>query len=255
MSIRLLAISAVFLAGLGGRQTLAAIDCTPLKPSSPVDTTIEDNLRGHAQVILRSLGSGDIENGFRETQSDTLSKYPHADELLLWRSYIYIACSLMQTSTQWSDDQKYDRLIRLMRESSHSPPGSSPSDTDPRESLNAQSHGFVVQARCTRSGAAVVCTATIVNTESSREVLVSARNVSLYDSHSMAHSAAEISLAGARGDGSNMVRVKLLQGAPAEAVFRFDGIPVANREFIELDMMLQSNMQQFVLECQGHVTA
>jgi hypothetical protein len=38
---------------------LAAVDCSPVKPNTGTDNTIEDNLKGHAQVILKSLGSGD----------------------------------------------------------------------------------------------------------------------------------------------------------------------------------------------------
>jgi hypothetical protein len=94
---------------------LAAIDCGPVKPGTTTDTSIEDNLKGHAQVILQSLGSGEIENGYKQTEADTLSKYPNADQLVLGRSYIYITCSLLQYTSQGSDDQKFERLIQHIK--------------------------------------------------------------------------------------------------------------------------------------------
>src|ERR1700733_1524384 len=103
MFVRYAIIFAVAAWCLGPSSCFAAIDCGPVKPAATVDTSIEDNLKGHAQVILKSLGSGEIENGYKQTEADTLSKYPNADQLVLWRSYIYIACSLLQTSSQWND--------------------------------------------------------------------------------------------------------------------------------------------------------
>jgi hypothetical protein len=86
MSIRFGVILTFTFVCLAPEMGLAAVDCSPVKPNTGTDKTIEDNLKGHAEVILKSLGSGDIENGYKQTEADTLSKYPNADQLLLWRS-------------------------------------------------------------------------------------------------------------------------------------------------------------------------
>jgi hypothetical protein len=236
------------------RGFAAAIDCSPVKPNSGTDTSIEDNFKGHAQVILKSLGSGEIENGFKQAQADALSKYPNADQLLLWRSYIYIACALLQNSTQWNDDQKFEKLIQLIALYNKPPPADvSQKNTEAQNSLTGQSHGFAVQARCLRSGASIVCTATIVNQDPNREVMVWVARTKLYNASSQAYPATEATVAGYRGSGNEQVRAKLLQGAPAEAEFRFVGVPPSVSEFAELDIYAQVGFETFVLECAGNI--
>jgi hypothetical protein len=61
MSIRFRVILAFTFVCLAPEMGLAAVDCSPVKPNTGTDKTIEDNLKGHAEVILKSLGSGDIE--------------------------------------------------------------------------------------------------------------------------------------------------------------------------------------------------
>jgi hypothetical protein len=232
----------------------AAIDCGPVKPGATADTSIEDNLKGHAQVILKSLGSGDIENGYKQTEADTLSKYPNADQLVLWRSYIYIACSLLQTSSQWNDDQKFERLIQLIKLYNQPPPTDTAQSPDLRNSFTGQSHGFVVQAHCKRAGAPVVCTATIINQDPGREVTVWVGYTKLFDASSQAYPSFEAAVAGSRGGRNEQVHAKLLQGRAAEAVFRFEGIPPSVSELAELDIRVQVGFQApFTLECAGNI--
>jgi hypothetical protein len=90
MFIRRAIVFVLWVFCLGPASGFAAIDCGPVKPGPTTDTSIEDNLKGHAQIILKSLGSGDIESGYKQTEADTLNKYPNADQLVLWRSYIYL---------------------------------------------------------------------------------------------------------------------------------------------------------------------
>lgn len=231
---------------------LAAVDCSPVKPNTGTDKTIEDNLKGHAEVILKSLGSGDIENGYKQTEADTLSKYPNADQLLLWRSYIYIACSLLQSSSQWSDDQKFEKLIQLIKLYNKPPPTEAAQNAEPRNTLTGQSHGFTVQARCVRSEMRVVCKTTIVNDETNREVVFWPERTKLYNASSKAYQPTEATVAGVRGSGQGVIRVKLLQGHPAEAEFQFN-LPPSDRELAELDIGMQTGFETFTLEVVGNV--
>jgi hypothetical protein len=232
---------------------LAAVDCTPVKPNTGTDKTIEDNLKGHAEVILKSLGSGEIENGYKQTEADTLSKYPNADQLLLWRSYIYIACSLLQSSSQWNDDQKFEKLIQLIKLYNTPPPTEGAQNVEPRNTLTGQSHGFTIQARCVRSGMRVVCKATVVNEETNREVTFWLNRTKLYNGSSKAYQPAEATVAGVRGSGQDGIRVKLLQGHPAEAEFQFN-LPPSDHELAELDIGMQIGFDlPFTLEVGGNV--
>ena len=77
----------------------------------------------------------------------------------------YSMLAVTEFDTQWNDDQKFERFIQLIALYNKPPP---PVDTaaqnaETSNSLGGQSHGFAVQAHCLRSGALVVCTATIVN--------------------------------------------------------------------------------------------
>jgi len=76
----------------------------------------------------------------------------------------------------------------------------------------------------------------------------------LFDANSQAYSSFEAVVAGSRGSKNDNVRAKLLQGRPAEAVFRFEGIPPSVRELAELDIRVQVVFEQpFTLECAGNV--
>jgi hypothetical protein len=253
MSIRFEVILAVaFMCAAPEMGLAAAIDCSPVKPNTGTDKTVEDNLKGHAEVILKSLGSGEIENGYKQTEADTLSKYPNADQLLLWRSYIYIACSLLRSSSQWSDDQKFEKLIQLINLYHKPPPTEAAQNVEPRNSLTGQSHGFTVQAHCVRSGMPVVCTATIVNEDQNREVMVWLGETKLYNANSKAYQPTEATVTGVRGSGQQQIRAKFLQGHPAEAVFQFN-LPPSDRELAELDIRMQVGFETFTLEVAGNL--
>ena len=109
----------------------AAIDCEAIKPNTGTDRSIEDNFKGQAKILFKSLGSGEIENGYRKVESDALSKYPHADQLLLWRSDLYVTCTLLASSTQWTDDQKFQKLKELITLSISPPPTQAPQPPTP----------------------------------------------------------------------------------------------------------------------------
>jgi hypothetical protein len=116
-----LVASGLIFCGVPGLVCAATIDCAPLRPGSQVDSTVEDTIKGQANILLRSLGSGSVENGYRQVESDTLARYPSADKLLLWREYIYVSCTLLAASSHWSDDEKWDKWMRLMNRWSAAP--------------------------------------------------------------------------------------------------------------------------------------
>ncbi len=120
--LRSLIAPVLILCSVSGPVLAATIDCAPLRPGAPVDSNVEDTVKGQANILLRSLGSGSIENGYRQVESDTLARYPGADKLLLWREYIYVSCTLLAGSSHWSDDDKWDKWMRLMNRWSAAPP-------------------------------------------------------------------------------------------------------------------------------------
>jgi hypothetical protein len=69
------------LSGLGrGRLALGGLvvvclaqpafvqDCNPLRPPQPVNSEAADKTRANASVLLKSLGSGEIENEYKKIQ-------------------------------------------------------------------------------------------------------------------------------------------------------------------------------------------
>jgi hypothetical protein len=99
---------------------------------------------------------------------------------------------------------------------------------------------------------AVVCTATIVNEETNREVVFSPERTKLYNASSKAYQPTEAMVAGVRGSGQGAIRVKLLQGRPAEAEFQFN-LPPSDHELAELDIGMRTDYQMFTLEVSGNV--
>ena len=76
----------------------------------------------------------------------------------------------------------------------------------------------------------------------------------LFDASSQAYSSFEAAVAGSRGSRNDCVRAKLLQGRPAEAVFRFEGRPPSVSQLAELDIRVQVGFEQpFTLECAGNI--
>jgi hypothetical protein len=127
-----LVAAGLIFCGVPGLVRAATIDCAPLRPGTQVDSTVEDTIKGQANILLRSLGSGSVENGYRQVESDTLARYPGADKLLLWREYIYVSCTLLAASSHWSDNEKWDKWMQLMNRWSAAPPtDSAPAPTPP----------------------------------------------------------------------------------------------------------------------------
>jgi hypothetical protein len=112
----------LMVACIPGSLHAVTIDCAPLKPGRTTDSTIEDTIKGQANLLVRALGSGSIENSYRQVEADTLARYPGADKLLLWREYIYVSCALIASSSKWSDDDKWDKWMRLMNRWGDQPP-------------------------------------------------------------------------------------------------------------------------------------
>jgi hypothetical protein len=98
----------------------------------------------------------------------------------------------------------------------------------------------------------VVCTATIVNEETNREVTFWLERTKLYNASSKAYQPTEATVAGVRGSGQGVIRAKLLQGHPAKAEFQFN-LPPSDRELAELDLGMQTGFDLFILEVVGNV--
>lgn len=113
----------LILCGAPGPARATTIDCAPLRPGTPADSTVEDTVKAQANILLRSLGSGSIENGYKQVAADALARYPNADKLLLWREYLYVSCTLLAASSHWSEDDKWDKWMQLMNRWSAAPPG------------------------------------------------------------------------------------------------------------------------------------
>jgi hypothetical protein len=111
----------VSLAGLTNARG-AEIDCAPLKPIGGLDQQVEKNLKGQANILYRSLGAGEFEKGYKSVETDTLSKYPNADKLLIWRSALYFTCTFIASSKQWTDDQKWEKFMLLLDKNNGPPP-------------------------------------------------------------------------------------------------------------------------------------
>ncbi len=124
----------LILGGIQHPTHAAAIDCAPLSPGKQANSTVEDKVKGQANILLRSLGSGSIENGYRQVEADTLARYPGADKLLLWREYMYVSCTLLAVSSHWSDDEKWDKWMQLMNRWSAPAPTDTTTATAPQPS-------------------------------------------------------------------------------------------------------------------------
>lgn len=75
-----------------------AQDCSPLKPTKPVDTEVANKTKADANILLRSLGSGSIENDYKSIEKDVLKDYPNADHVHVWDSFVYMLCTMIASS-------------------------------------------------------------------------------------------------------------------------------------------------------------
>src|SRR6266851_100729 len=90
----------------------AALDCAPLKPTSPVDTAVSNHIRTTTGTQFNPR-SGDVEQAYEKAQRDTLFKYPRADIIVIRQMSGYFLCTILDSSNL-SDEAKlhsYERLI------------------------------------------------------------------------------------------------------------------------------------------------
>jgi hypothetical protein len=99
-----------------------AQDCSPLQPSKPVDTEVSNKTTASANILLKSLGSGDVSNEYKKVENDVLSKYPNADKTHTWDSFVYMLCTLLKSSTSLTDKEKLDRYEILLNTWTSGPP-------------------------------------------------------------------------------------------------------------------------------------
>lgn len=85
----------------------AAIDCAPMR-STATNKTTEDTIDTKVNSLFKWLASGEITNAYRNTETDVLSAYPHADCLLVWRSFLYVSCTMI-ASSKLDDNTKWQR--------------------------------------------------------------------------------------------------------------------------------------------------
>jgi hypothetical protein len=90
-----------------------ARDCEPLKLEQPINSEISNQIKANANVLFRQLGSGEFENSSKKTQEDLQSRYPNADRVEIWRSFIYFECTLLKSS-HLSDQEKQTKFAALM---------------------------------------------------------------------------------------------------------------------------------------------
>lgn len=140
-----------------------AQDCTPLRPSQPVNTDVANKTKADANVLLKSLGSGGIENDYRRIQADVLSQYPNADRVHIWDSFVYMLCTLLRSSTALSDAEKLDRyqvLVDKWRTERPSSDGQANRATQSGgvsiESLRQESHGAMSPPIGSNSGTVTI---------------------------------------------------------------------------------------------------
>lgn len=93
-------------------QVYAEIECEDLKPSTGINTNVENHFKGEANVISKKLGSGKIENIYKKTEENMLHKLPSADQMHLKKSLIYLFCELVKDSTL-TDNEKLDWFFKL----------------------------------------------------------------------------------------------------------------------------------------------
>jgi hypothetical protein len=112
-------------AWLSGPVSAWAQDCGPLKPSMAIDTEIRNVTEANANVLLKSLGSGEIKNDYQRIQKN--QQFTNPDDTNRWDSFIYLLCSLLKDSSL-SDDRKIAQYFKLLELSRQSPPNKGESD-------------------------------------------------------------------------------------------------------------------------------
>jgi hypothetical protein len=94
-------------------QPLYAQDCDALKPQQAVNSEVSDEVKASGSTRFK-IASGEFDNQYRKIQKDVLSKYPRADTLSIWKSFIYYQCTLLQKS-RFSDVEKQKQFEWLFK--------------------------------------------------------------------------------------------------------------------------------------------
>jgi hypothetical protein len=108
-------------------QPSYAQDCDPLKPQAAVNSEISNEIKANADTRFK-LASGEFDDQYRKVEQDVLSKYPNADTLYIWKSLIYLDCTLLKTS-HFSDAEKQKQFDLLMDKATQKPPPPTPKAT------------------------------------------------------------------------------------------------------------------------------
>jgi hypothetical protein len=106
-----------------------ALNCESLKPAAPIDREIKNYFKGEANIVSKTLGSGQLENDYKKVEKDVLSKYPNADNLEIWQAFIYVHCQLLNESSL-TDEEKFRKFELLIDKWYQHPPGSTSSRPD-----------------------------------------------------------------------------------------------------------------------------
>lgn len=107
------------------------LDCVPLRPDKPIDSTIEQEIHTHATNAFKTSAS-DFQNTYKNVQQDALSKYPNADKVLIWQINTYFLCTLLDSS-QLNDEDKTAEFMLLIRQWSEP---NAPTEGGPTENLS-----------------------------------------------------------------------------------------------------------------------
>jgi hypothetical protein len=116
--MHLIILAGIALFCFSGLSSAWAQDCDPLRPSMAIDTEIRNATEANANVLLRSLASGEIKNDYRIIERG--QRFENPDDTNRWNSFIYLMCTLLRESSL-SDSQKiaeYFKLLELSRQSS-----------------------------------------------------------------------------------------------------------------------------------------
>ena len=89
------------------------LECGPLEPNKAIIKEIENKLRIEGEVVKKLIGSGELEDTYKLIESDILSQYPNADNLHIWKSFIYLACTSLD-QLDISDKEKLEYIDSLV---------------------------------------------------------------------------------------------------------------------------------------------
>jgi hypothetical protein len=120
-------------------QTLG-IDCEPLKPVPPQDTSTEitgkldTNISG---ALLKKLADPKVavEGTYRDVTNNVLKEFPNADQVYIKEKTLFLYCQILRDNKGISDTEKLDRVERLMGIKEKVSEDSSPAPADARRAF------------------------------------------------------------------------------------------------------------------------